>query len=174
MRKLIVLGVLLALVAGCKKPSANVAVNNPTPQPMPQPQPQPNQPNVHAPTGVVTNPNLGGGGGGGAAMAVKKAAKRAANQNDLNQLRTLIATYETENNKMPTKDEMAKNLQKDAPNVYKLWTDEVIVITGAQKRESVWAYTVQDQSTAGYHLVITNNGVERMTPQELNQRLKGN
>jgi hypothetical protein len=173
MRKLIVLGVLLALVAGCKKPSANVAVNNPPPQPMPQPQPQPNQPNVHAPTGVVTNPNLGGGGGGGAAMAVKKAAKRAANQNDLNQLRTLIASYESENGKMPTRDDMAKTLQKDAPNVYKLWTDQVIEITGIQKREGIWAYTVEDQSTAGYHLVVTNSGIERLSPQDLKQRLMG-
>ena len=140
MRKLIVLGVLLALAAGCKKPAANVAVNNP-PQQQPQPnQPQANQPNVHAPTGVVTNPNLGGGGGGGAADAVRKAAKCAANQNDLKELRTLIdLAYNDNNFKMPTRDEMAKILQKDAPNIYKLWTDQVIEITGTQQREGIWA-----------------------------------
>jgi type II secretory pathway pseudopilin PulG len=171
MRKLIFLGVLLALVAGCKKPSANVAVNNPPPQP--QPMPQPDQPNVHAPTGVVTNPNLGGGGGGGAAQAVRKAAKRSATQNDLKQLHLFIETHSSTNGQMPTREEIAAALQKEAPTIYKLWSDEVIVVTGAKQRESVWAYTVEDQSTAGYHLAVTNNGVERMTPQELNQRLKG-
>jgi hypothetical protein len=171
MRKLILLGALLALVAGCKKPSVKVATNNPpAPQPV-QPLPQPNQPNVHAPTGVVTNPNQGGGSGG-AAQAVRKAAKRAANQSDLSQLRLFIEGMIVDE-RMPTREQIAAALSKDAPNLYKLWTDGVIDVTGTRRTDGIWAYTVEDQSTAGYHLIVTRSGsVERITPQDLKQRLK--
>jgi hypothetical protein len=174
MRKLVLLALLLALV-GCKKPSAQVSVNTPPNQPQPGTQNQPNNnlPNVHAPTGVVTNPNTGGGGGG-AAQAVRKAIGRAATQNDMSQLHLYINTVSSasENGRMPTPQQLATDLQKGAPNLYKLWADKVIAVTKMPQRESIWAYTVEPVSTAGYHLVINNNGVERMDTQALTQKLK--
>ena len=107
----------------------------PTPQPV-QPQPAPNnqQPSVHAPTGVVINPNLGGGGGGGAVQAVRKAVKRAANENDLQQLHTFIDTASLNTGQMPNREQIADALKKEAPNLYKLWEEQVIEVTGTRTR----------------------------------------
>jgi len=144
MRKLILLALLLALV-GCKK-ATKVSDNNP-----------PNQP---------------GGGSGGAAQSVRKAVGRAATQNDMQQLHLYIENASAASGRMPTQQQLAADLQKEAPNLYKLWADKVIDVTKMPQRESIWAFTVEPVSTAGYHLLISNNGVERMDTQTLTQKLK--
>src|SRR5262249_18466387 len=131
-----------------------------------------NQVGMHGPTGVVTNPGLGGGGSGGPGQAVRKAVARAATQNDMKNLHTYHYDASLASGKMPTAKQIFDDVQKGAPNIAKLITDKVIVLTGAKTRESIWAYTSQEQSTAGYYLAISNNGVEQLSAAQLNQRLK--
>jgi type II secretory pathway pseudopilin PulG len=171
MRRLLLLALLLALLGGCKKPAVKVTTNT-QPQPQqPTPAPTKDQPSVHAPTGTVINPNLGGGGGGGASQAVRKAVKRAATQNDLKQLHTFIDNFSLSNGQMPTREQVAAALQKEAPNLYKLWQEQVIEVTGTRTRENIWAYSVEPQSVGGDHLFVTSSGVDRLNGQSLKQRL---
>lgn len=169
MRKLILSAALLALlVTGCKK--ARVAVNAP---PRGQPQPEPvavnDQPLVH-PAGFVVPPKQGGGGGG-AADAVKKAVKRIANQNDLAQLRIYIETAALD--QMPTREQLWASLQRDARNLHKMWADGVIEVPANLRADGVWAYTVDAQDQAGQHLVVARAGIERVSADELDRRVKG-
>lgn len=181
MRKLVILGYLLLLVAGCdplgqrgastgktdqqkaQTPSNNqqqVAYNNPH-----------QQPGVHAPTGVVTNPG-GGGGSGGAVQAVRGAVRRTVDQNELNNIRLFIDTASLASGQMPTAQATYAALQREAPSTFKLVQEGAIILTGARSRESVWAYTAEPQTYNGEHLVVTSSGVERMNGQVLRQRLQ--
>jgi hypothetical protein len=177
MRKLILLGVLLALVAGCKR-AVNVAANNQGKQqqqmqPNPQPEQQGNQPAIHAPANVVINPNQGGGGGGGAAQAVRKRVKRAVNEVNLGQLRTFIEA-EIIDEQMPTRERLATALQREARNLYQDWADGVIEVTGTRRTNGIWAYTVEPQIGDEHYVVTRSNALGRMTSEQLKQALMGN
>lgn len=170
MRKLVPLALLLAL-AGCKRPAAQVGAPNPQPRQQQQQQPGQNvQPGVHPGTRVVLNPGLGGGSGG-AVQQVRKTVQRAVSQNDLKQLHLFIDSYSGANGRMPSLEAIAAALKQEAPSLYKLWEEQAIVVTGATQRESVWAYTVEPQSGNGDHLAVTNQGVESISRQALEQRL---
>lgn len=162
MRNLLLLALALVLLAGCKKASnkANPSKTNSSGEGM----------SVHAPTGVVINPGLGGGGSGGAAQAVRKAAARAVSQNELRNIHLYIENASL-SGQMPSAPEITQALMREAPATYKLIQEGAIVLTGTRSRESVWAYTKEAQSTTGEHLMVSNNGVGRITPQELNARL---
>ena len=167
MRKLLLLGLALALLAGCKKPAGKGASNNPNPGPAPG-----NQTTAHAPTGVVVNPGTGGGGSGGAAQAVRMAARRAVSQVDLDQLKLFIETASGASGQMPSVQTTTAALQREAPHIFKQVQDGDIVLTGTRSRENIWAYTAGPQSVTGEHLVVTSSSVQRMSPQALNQRLQ--
>lgn len=172
MRKLILLGVLLALVGGCKK--IKIGANNPPPQAVQtqpvQPQPNQDQPKVHAPTGVVVNQG-GGGGGGGAAQQVRKAAKRAANQNNLNQLRTFIEAMIIDE-RMPTRQQVTDDLRRTAANLYKDLDDGVLSMPEKLTINGIWVYTVEPQTYDNEFLVVTRgNSIGKMKKAELDQAL---
>jgi hypothetical protein len=120
---------------------------------------------------VVINPGLGGGGSGGAAQAVRKAATRAVNQNELNNIRTFIEAASVASGQMPPAQETVQSLQREAPATYKQIAEGAIVITGTRQREGIWAYTTDPQSTTGEHLIVTKDGVGRMMPDQLRQML---
>jgi hypothetical protein len=164
MRKLLLIALALALVGGCKKKV--------TPKPTPPAGGSSTDPAVHAPTGVVLNPGMGGGGGGGAAQAVRKAVTRTVNQNELKNVQTFIETASSASGQMPSVQEVTATLQKEAPKTYKLVQDGAIVLTGTRSRENIWAYTADAQDTVGQHLVVTSSGIERMAAQTLQQRLQ--
>jgi len=166
MRHLLLLALALVVVAGCKK--APNKPSEPTPAPVVS---NGQQPAVHAPTGVVINPGAGGGSGG-AAQAVRKAAYRAVSQSDLAQIRLFIENASLASGQMPTAQETAAALQKEAPGIYKQVEEGKIVLTGTRSREGIWAYTADAQSVTGEHLVLTKDGVQRRTPQALNQELR--
>jgi hypothetical protein len=168
MRKILILALALVLLAGCKKPSNKGAKNNPTPAPAATG----DQTTAHAPTGVVVNPGLGGGGSGGAVQAVRMATKRAVSQNDLNQIHLFIENASAASGQMPTVQEISAALQKEAPQIYKQVQDKAIILTGTRSRENIWAWTYEPQSVTGEHLIVSSSGVQRMTAQELTQRLK--
>lgn len=171
---------LLLALTGCKKAMDNLSKDT-------QVQPgekftttkdhltQQPAPGTHAPTGVVVSPGAGGGGSGGAAQAVRKAVVRTVNQNELNQLRLFIDTAATASasGQLPPPQEIAAAMQREAPSIHKLLQERILVLSGARSRETIWAYTNEPQNVAGEHLVVTANGVERMTTPVLQQRLAG-
>ena len=176
MRKLLVIGLALALLGGCKKKTTKLA-QGPAPAeqaaatPGAAPAPGGGQgPAMHAPTGVVLG--KGGGGGGGAYQAVRTAVRRTVNENELKNLHLFIETASGASGRMPSPQEILAALQREAPKIAKHIQDGDIVLTGATTREGIWAYTKDPQSTAGEHLILTSSGIERMQADTLRQRLK--
>ena len=172
MRKLLVIGLALALLGGCKKKTTKLAQG---PAPAEPSAAAPNVaapgggPAVHAPTGVVLG--RGGGGGGGAYQAVRTAVKRTVSQNEMHNLHLFIENASAATGTMPSAQDITAALQREAPKVAKMIQDGDIVLTGARSRESIWAYTKDPQTVGGEHLILTASGIERMPAQTLRQRL---
>jgi hypothetical protein len=161
MRKLLVIGLALALLGGCKKKTTKLAGG---------PGAGGGQ-NVaaHAPSGVALG--SGGGGGGGAYQGVRTAVKRTVNANEMKNLHLFIETASGASGRMPSYQETLAALQREAPKTAKHIEDGDIVLTGAPTREGIWAYTRDPQSVAGEHLILTSSGIERMPAATLRQRL---
>ena len=167
MRKLLVIGLMLALLGGCKKKTTKLAQ---APAPGEQaPAAGANVP-AHAPTGVARGG--GGGGGGGAYQAVRTAVKRTVSQNEMHNLHLFIENASAASGTMPSPQQITASLQREAPKLAKQIQDGDIVLTGTRTREGIWAYTKEPQSVAGEHLVLTASGIERMPAATLNQRLQ--
>lgn len=167
MRKALVIGLLLLAVVGCKRAAKNQAKEQPAGQQPAGQQPPP----VHAPTGVVMNPS--GGGSGGAAQAVRTAVVRTVNLTQMDQLRLFMETASTASatGQLPPATEVAAAMQREAPAIFKLLQDRVLVLTDARSRSTIWVYTADSQSAAGEHLVIDAGTVTRMPAAVLQQRL---
>jgi hypothetical protein len=165
-------GLVLLVVAGCKKrvavPVAAAPAAGVTPAPAPAPAAQ--QTTVHAPTGVVIQPGLGGGGSGGAAQAVRKAVLRTVTEIELKDLHLYLNTASLATGQLPTKEAILADLRRDSQKLYKQIQDGSIVLTGATSRDAVWAYTAEPQRGNDYY-VVTSSGVDQMNLQALNQRL---
>jgi hypothetical protein len=167
MRKLLLIGMaLIVLTAGCKKTNKSSSKTT-TPS---SSSASSDGPAVHAPTGVVLNPGLGGGGGGSAAGAARNRALREALHHEMKNIHLFIESYSSANGQMPGKEQISAALQKEAPKSWKLVQDGAIVLTGARTRESIWAYTPALQGSGG-HFIISSSGVEGVSKQELDQRL---
>lgn len=181
MRRLVVLGLGLALVVGCNKAdeSSNQEGNV--------------MHGVHGPTGVVLDPGAvmgggggatvqqpqgqplragtGGGGSGGAAQAVRGAVARIVDQKEMQDLYLYVNTYSLSSGQMPSAQEIFAAAQESGST--KL-TEQIqngdIILTNARSRESIWAYTKDPQN--GQHIAISAPGVERLTQDELQRRLQ--
>jgi hypothetical protein len=164
MRRLLLIGLVLVLAAGCKK-GTRAAKGTQA-----QPTAPSNGPSVHAPTGVVINPGSGGGSGG-AVQAVRQAVTRTVNLVQLDQLRTFIETTSVGSSQIPSAEQITTELQRDARQLHKLVQDGAIVLTGTRSHEGIWAYTADRQDAAGQHLVVTASRVDRIPETELDQRL---
>jgi hypothetical protein len=163
MRKVLFLALALAVLVGCKKPSAKT-------NPNPAAGGNTGGPGVHAPTGVVTNPGLGGGGSGGAAQAVRNQVVRTVNKLDLREIHLFIENASAVDGRMPGIQEIHAALRQEAsPQTRQKVADGAIVLTGARQRESVWAYSADPQP--GGYWVVTSSGIEQMAEQALDQRL---
>jgi hypothetical protein len=166
MRKLLLIGLaVLVLSAGCKrmsksgsKSTASSGSNSSS-----------DGPSVHAPTGVVLNPGVGGGGGG-AAQAVRGRVLREVTHNEMKNIQIFIESASGATGQMPTKEEISAALQKESPKTWKLVQDGAIVLTGARSREQIWGYTPELQGSGG-HFIVSASGVEGISKQELDQRL---
>jgi hypothetical protein len=167
MRKLLLicLGVLV-LTGGCKRTSKNgsntTASSGTTGT-------SSDGPSVHASTGVVLNPGVGGGGGG-AAQAVRSRVLREVTHNEMKNIQIYIESASGATGQMPTKEEITAALQKESPKTWKLVQEGAIVLTGARSREQIWAYTPELQGSGG-HFVVSSSGVDGISKQELDQRL---
>ncbi len=100
------------------------------------------------------------------------AGKRVVAESDLKQIQIFIENASLASGQMPTREEVAAALQKEAPKIYKQVQEGAIVLTGTRSRQNIWAYTPDPQSIAGYHLILTSNGVERLDPAPLKKRLE--
>jgi hypothetical protein len=109
----------------------------------------------------------GGGGSGGAAQAVRGAVSRTDLENALHQIKIFIENASIDGT-MPTAQTTFDSLSREAPKYAKYVTDKHIVLNNASTREDVWAWAVLPQ---GNYSVLTSSGIQRMTQQELNQRL---
>ena len=154
-RLLMVIGLALVLTTGCKKSGGPGAGGGARAE-------------VSPPAGVVLAPP----GPGGAVQTVRGAAVRTNVLAEMHSLQQLIETSWTANGKMPTKEEITRDLQKDAAKIYKMVESNVIVLTGTSNHDHVWAYTTTPHSVAGEFLVVTASSVGRMSKSELDDRLK--
>ncbi len=137
MRTAAVLGMIVCLLAGCKKPAGT-----PTP------------------ASAAPAPSGGGGGantnfvsGGGAAQNIRKAAQRTSRLNELNTLGQLIEVSYNTNNRMPDFAAFKQELQSDAPNVLAAINDGSIVCCWTAAHEGLWAYEAGSEEAGGSALV---------------------
>jgi len=120
--------------------------------------------------GIAANPQAaGGGGGGGTIQAVRGAAKRAATQNDLQQVRLIIEDAFNTSGRMPSAQETFAALQKSAPNIAALVSDQTLTLTNPKTREEVWAYETAALTNGG--IMLSGSGIERVDAATLRQRL---
>ncbi len=139
----------------------------------PAPPPQP-PPSYSSSGGGVTAPNQSGNltvtGGQGAAQSVRMAAARTINNVQLTQLHlSMFQTWQLDN-RVPSLEEIT-NEAKQNPQLYPLIKDEVIILTGTNRGDGVWAYSRFPQRMND-HYVVTQQGVSQMAPEELRKRLE--
>ena len=148
---------------------------NPMP-PMGQPQPPvgglpPMKPNVGAgqqqppAAGGVPQPGPPPGNNPGAA------APRSVAKDDMREVWVLIDTASGASGTMPGPDVIYRALIQAKSPAAELIKDGLISLTGTRTRQSVWAYETAALKQGG--LVVSQNGVERVTAAQLVQRLMG-
>lgn len=113
----------------------------------------------------VDNRNTNYQPGAGVAVNTIKAGKRTAVMHDFDQLKILIFAHDSENSRMPTKEELRTSLKADAPNLLKMIDDGAIIVPATLQRDGLWAYEVDADKAGG--IVIFANGVMRKTADEM-------
>ena len=152
--------ILIAVVAvGCKK------------------QPKSTQPDSEPPkhvssVGGAVAPNQNGNltvtGGGIHAPLVRTA--REINEAQLKQLHLSMFQTWSLDNRVPTPNEIMQEARQNS-QLLPLLKEEVVILTGAKRGDDIWAYTQYPQR-AGEHAVVTRQGIEYMSPEELRKRLQ--
>ena len=125
-------------------------------------------------TGGVVAPNQNGNltvtGGQGAIQSPRMAAARTINNAQLRDLHLSMSQAFLLDNRLPAPADVMKEAQQN-PQLFPLLKDEVIILTGTNRGDGVWAYTQYPQRM-GEHYVITQGGVVQMSPEELRKRLE--
>jgi hypothetical protein len=109
----------------------------------------------------------------GAVEGVRGAVQRVVTQNDLKNLQVFIEYASLSSGRMPDKAAIMESLKAtpDAAALVMVIEGGTLVLTGINQREGVWAYEKDAPARGG--VVLSNNGIERLTAEELNQRLQG-
>lgn len=97
------------------------------------------------------------------------AAARVVAMADMRDLQIFIDNASGATGKMPTSAEIMTALIEAKSPAAALVKDGAIVLTGAKQREGVWAFEARAYLNGG--LVVTQNGVERVTAEELKRLL---
>jgi hypothetical protein len=118
----------------------------------------------------------GSSGGGdpvlGAVQNVRKAVQRTVTSVELDALRIYINEYSLANDRMPPKEEIIAAVSKSGDRKLREALEQgLIVLTGAKSRDGVWAYEKDAPTNGG--MVLTSQGIERLSAEELKQRLAG-
>ena len=120
---------------------------------------------------VVDSRNTNYRPGDGEIVNTVRAGKRAAVQHDFDQLRTFIFSFELDNNRMPTKEEIRTDLA-GAQNLLQLIDDGAILLPAKLTKQGLWAYEVDSDKAGG--IVITAGNVSRATKDEVKALLAQN
>lgn len=125
-------------------------------------------------TGGVTAPNQNGNltvsGGQGAVQSPRMAAARLVNEGQLKDLHLSMFQTWSQDNRMPSLNEVMKDVQQNR-QLLPLVKEEVVILTGTNRGDGIWAYTQYPQR-AGEHKVVTQQGVGPMATEELRKRLE--
>jgi hypothetical protein len=105
--------------------------------------------------------------GGGALQNARQAAKRAVAMSDMQQLGTLIFSYELDNNKMPTASDIKAMLKPDGLNILKLIDEGAIILTGTTDKRGLWAYEVDADTAGGVIVTGPTPAARRATADEV-------
>lgn len=130
---------------------------------LPQPGPQPG-PGMGVPNPNPNPPPLPGGN------TTVGAARKAVALADMRDLQIFIHDASITANKMPTPGEIYNALVAARSPCAEHVKVGSIILTGAKEREGVWAYETAALTSGG--LVVSQNGVEKLSAAELKQRLK--
>jgi hypothetical protein len=155
----------VAVAAGCKKKPKDTSGDTPPP-------PAPPTPYVSS-GGSPVAPNQQGNltGGQGAIQGPRTAAAREANHAQVRDLHLSMLQSFLLDNRLPSINEIMQEAQRNS-QLLPLLKGEVIILTGATGGgDQVWAYTQYPQK-AGEHYVITQAGVDQMSPEVLRKRLE--
>lgn len=100
-----------------------------------------------------------------------RAGKRMAQMHDFDQMKLFIFSYELENNRMPTIDQIKADLKNypDASEILKKIEDGVIVLTGTTDKNSLWAYEIDADKAGGIVCVGPSGAIKRATADEAKQ-----
>ena len=120
------------------------------------------------------NPNQSGNltvkGGEGAIQSPRMAAARTINNAQMKQLHlSMFQTFQLDN-RVPDINEIMQEAKQNR-QLLPLLTEEVVILTGTKNGDGVWAYSQYPQRN-GNHYVITQQGVNEMSPADLKQSLE--
>ncbi|MBX9581957.1 MAG: hypothetical protein K2X87_16755, partial [Gemmataceae bacterium] len=107
--------------------------------------------------------------GAGAVQNVRQAARRTNALVEMKTLGDLVTIMYTEDGRMPSKEQIAASVKRDAPAVAKGIDEGVYILTGATDHGGLWAYEV-DADTAG-GIVLVAGVANRATADEVQQHL---
>lgn len=158
MRFFIVFLIAAAMAGGCKKKTAVAPVAKKE-DPVPA-APEPVDPRN---TNFVQ--------GGGAVQNVRQAARRAVTLNDMQQLGTLIFSFELENNKLPTASEIKGMLKTDGKSILAAIDEGTIILTGTTNKAGLWAYEIDADKAGGVIVTGPTPAARRASAEEVKQLL---
>ena len=183
MRAFLFVSLLMAVVAlGCGKKPAKETGGDSTPPPAAgSTTPSSASPAGSDPKYVSSasgsnpvNPNQSGNltvkGGEGAIQSPRMAAARTINNAQMKQLHlSMFQTFQLDN-RVPDVNEIMQEAKQNR-QLLPLLTEEVVILTGTKNGDGVWAYSQYPQRN-GNHYVVTQQGVNEMSPDDLKARLE--
>lgn len=123
-------------------------------------------------TSPATSPKSSGGDVGfGAVQKVRGAVQRAVTQNEMKGLHLFIENASAATGRMPTKDQVMDTVKKEDAKLYQFLQDGLIVLTDIKTREGIWAFEKDAATNGGF--ILSQNGVERLTADEVKSRMAG-
>ena len=101
----------------------------------------------------------------------KRAGERLAQMNDFQAVQLFILDYDLNNNRMPTIAQIKESLKgaADTQHVLKKIEDGVIILTGTQNRNALWAYEVDAEKAGGIVCLGPSGSIRRATADEVKQ-----
>lgn len=131
---------------------------------------RPTQPTEEAPP-TVDDRNTNFRPGQSELRNVKRAGERLAQMNDFQSVQLFILDHDLNNNRMPTIAEIKASLKStaDTQHILKKIEDGVIILTGTNNRNALWAYEVDADKAGGIVCLGPSGTIRRATADEVKQ-----